>query len=169
MRPTRIRVIQMKDWLKIIIRTVVAIIGFVAIGFGGCVGCFHYIGNSNSCLAFNIDNIELRARIGIPAIEPGCGSCKYDKEAKTKTNYFKIRTNEVDMDGYVERNSFRPVNEANMDLSVFEIFERKPEITPDNMQNYYYNSGERQSTDWLAIVDKNSGDLWIHMKIKGLW
>ena len=159
----------MKEWLKIIIRIVVIIVGIVTIGFGGCVGCYHYIGNSNSCRGPNIDNIELRAHIDIPAIEQGCLSCLFDKEKRTKTNYFKIRTNEVDMNRYVERNSFIPVNEANMDLSVFDIFAKKPEITPDNIHNYYYNSGERTSTDWLAIVDKNSGNLWVYMKIKGLW
>jgi len=73
------------------------------------------------------------------------------------------------MDRYVSRNSFIPVNEVEFDLSVFDIIGRKPEITPNNKQNFYYNSGERKGTDWLAIVDKNSGDLWINMKIKGLW
>jgi len=159
----------MKQLLKIMIWTVGIIIGIIAVGFGGCVGCFQYIGNSNSCGGPNIDNIELRAHIDIPAIEQESRSCNYDKERKIKTNYFKIRTDVVDMDRYVERNSFIPVNEANMDLSVFDIFATKPEITLDNMQNYYYNSGERKSTDWLAIVDKNSGDLWIYMKIKGWW
>jgi len=159
----------MKQWLKIIVWTVGTIIGIATIGFGGCVGCHQYIGNSNTCRGFNIDNIELRTRIDIPAIEHGSSSCMYDKETKTKTNYFKIRTGEVDMDRYVKRNSFILVNEVNMDLSVFDIFARKPEITPDNIQNYYYNSGERKSTDWLAIVDKNSGDLWVYMKIKGRW
>ena len=159
----------MKQWLKIVIWTVGTIIGIIAIGFGGCVSCFQYIGNSNSCESFNIDNIELRAHIDIPAIEPESRFCKFDKEKKTKTNYFKIRTNVVDMDRYVERNSFIPVSEENIDLSVFDIVARKPEITADNIQNYFYNLGERKGTDWLAIVDKNSGDLWVYMKIKGLW
>ena len=159
----------MKEILKIIIRTVVAIVGIVAVGFGGCVGCFHYAGNSNRCSGPNIDNIELRTRIDIPAIEQGSTTCVYDKAKKTKTNYFKIRTDVMDMDRYAERNYFVPVKNANMDLSVFDVFAVKPEITPDNLHHFYYNTGERKGTDWLAIVDKSSGGLWIFMKIKGLW
>ena len=159
----------MKEWVKIIIWTVVAIVVIGVLGFGGCVGCYQYIGNSNRCTGPNIDNIELRTRIDIPAVEQESRSCNFDKEKRIKTNYFKIRTEEVDMKRYVDRNSFNPVNDANMNLSVFDVFAIKPEITPDNIGDFYYNSGERKGTDWLAIVDKNSGDLWVYMKIKGLW
>lgn len=150
--------------------TLSSIVGIGILGFGGCVGCVKLIGNSNSCEWYNIDNIELRAHIDIPTIESGSCSCILDKEDDSKTNYFKIRTDAVDMDRYVERNSFISVNDTDMDLSVFEKLSKIPEITIENIQGYYYNSGynsgEGKRTHWLAILDKNSGDLWVHMQYK---
>jgi len=160
----------MKKWLKITLWVLISIVGIGVIGLGGCVGCVRIIGNSNSCYMFNIDNIELRAHIDIPSIESGKCSCILDKEDDSKINYFKIRTDEVNMDRYIERNSFVPINETDIDLSVFGKLSKTPEITPDNIQGYYYNSGynpgKGKRTHWLAIVDKNSGDLWVYMKYK---
>jgi hypothetical protein len=156
----------MKQWLKITLWVLAAIIGTVIIGYGGCVGCAHLMRVSNSCELYNIDNVELRAHIDIPSIETEDCSCKLDKTENTKINYFKIRTSAVNMNRYVERNSFMSVNEINMDLSVFDKFSKIPEITSDNMQNYYYNSGQDQRTDWLTVLNKASGDLWVYMKYK---
>ena len=151
-------------------RILIITVGIGVLGFGGCAGCVKLIGNSNSCEWFNIDNIELRAHIDIPAIESKDCSCILDKEDDSKTNYFKIRTDAVDMDIYIKINRFISVNEADMDLSVFGKLSKTPEITPENIQEYYYNSGynpgEGKRTHWLAIVDKNSGDLWVYLKYK---
>jgi len=160
----------MKEFLKIMMWVLISIVGIGVLGFGGCVGCVKLIGNSNSCKWANIDNIELRAHIDIPAIETGSCICILDKEDDSKTNYFKIRTDAVDMDRYVERNSFISVNDTDMDLSVFGKLSKNPEITPENIQGYYYNSGyntgKGKRTHWLAIVNKNSGDLWVYLKYK---
>jgi hypothetical protein len=157
----------MKEFLKIMIYILIAIVCIL----GGCVGCVLSIANSNSCNYCNIDNIELRAHFDIPEIEQGSSICIKDKEdGNSKTNYFKIRTDAVDMVRYVDRNRFVPVNETDLDLSVFERLSKIPEITPENIQEYYYNSGfnpgKGKRTHWLAIVDKNSGDLWVYMKYK---
>jgi len=160
----------MKQWLKITLWTLGSIVGTGILGFGGCVGCVQAIINSNSCNRFNIDNIETRIPVGIPTIhsDPDCFSCILDKAANTKTNYFRIRTDVVEMDGYVKRNFFMPIDETELDLSVFSKLAKIPEITPENAQNLYYSLGigKRQRTDWLAILDKNSGDLWVHMIYK---
>ncbi|MDR2233749.1 MAG: hypothetical protein LBE56_11625 [Tannerella sp.] len=161
----------MKEFLKIMMRIMISIIGVGVLGFGGCVGCVKLIGNSNSCTWCNIDNIELRAHFDIPATEPGSNICIKDKDdGNSKTNYFKIRTDTVDMVRYVDRNSFKPVYDADMDLSVFGKFPKIPKITPENIQGYYYksghNTGKGKRTHWLAIVDKNSGDLWVYLKYK---
>jgi len=150
----------------------ISTVGIGVLGFGGCVGCVKFIGNSNSCEWFNIDNIELRAHIDIPAIEVESCSCILDKEDDSKTNYFKIHTDAVDMDRYLEKNSFISVNEADLDLSVFRKLSKTPEITPENVEEYYYNSGNNtgkgKRTHWLAIVDKKNGDLWVYLKYKEL-
>ena len=158
----------MKEFLKVMMWILIAIVSI----FGGCAGCIKSIGNSNSCNYCNIDNIELRAHFDVPATEPGSNICIKDKEdGNSKTNYFKI-SDAVDMVRYVERNRFVPVNEANLDLSVFGKLPKIPEITPENIQDYYYNAGfnpgKGKRTHWLAIVDKNSGDLWVYMKYKEL-
>jgi hypothetical protein len=144
----------------------VGIVGVFIIGYGGCAGCVRIIAKSNSCEIYNIDNVELRARIDIPAIEAGSCSCVKDKIANTKTNYFKIHTNEVNMDRYVERNSLISLDETDLDLSVFGKLVKVPEITDDNKQHFYYNAGESDKTEWLSIVNKQSGDLWVHIQYK---
>ena len=157
----------MKDWQKTLMWLLIVIVSI----FGGCVGCVKLMGNSNSCKWANIDNIELRAHFDIPKIEPGSCICIKDKEdGDSKTNYFKIHTDVVDMERYVHRNKFKPVHEQDLDLSVFGKLTKIPEITPENVQDYYYNAGynpgKGKRTHWLAIVNKSSGDLWVYMKYK---
>ncbi|MDL2230837.1 hypothetical protein LJB75_00280 [Bacteroidales bacterium OttesenSCG-928-L19] len=156
----------MNRWLKITIVVLATIIGIILFGYGGCVGCVHIIAKSNSCEMYNIDNVELRARIDIPKIDRDFCYCVKDKAASTKTNYFKIRTNEVDMDRYIERNSLISVDETDLDLSAFEKLTKVPEITDDNKQLFYYSAGESDKTEWLSIVNKESGDLWVHIQSK---
>ena len=145
------------------------VVGIVIAGYGG-LAALHYVSiNDKSCNRFNnIDNIETRIRIDIPSVYRRESYCMLDKAENTKTNYFRIRTDKMDMDRYVERNSFIPFNGADLDLSVFEKLCKIPEITLDNRHNFYYNLGvgKRIRTDWLAILDKNSGDLWVHMIYK---
>jgi hypothetical protein len=155
------------------IKVIIVVIVSILLGFGGLVACVKLMGNSNSCRWGNIDNIELRAHFDIPAIESGSCICILDKEdGNSKTNYFKIRTDKVDMVRYINKNSFKPANEVDMDLSVFRKLPKLPEITAENIEGYYYNTGfnpgKGKRTHWLAIVDKNSGDLWVYMKYKEL-
>jgi hypothetical protein len=155
----------MKKWQKLMIWIPATIIGIGIIGYVGLWGLFQTIVVSNSCICYNIDNIEVRTNIDIPSIFDN-PQCFRNKTPNTKTNHFRINTVEVNMDRYVERNSFISVSDVDLDLSVFEKFVKKPEITPENVQNFYYNLGERKRTDWLSVVDKKSGDLWIYMEYK---
>lgn len=160
----------MKPWQKTTLWVLIPIVCIGILCFGGCVCLVKAMINSNSCTQFNIDNIETRTPIGIPKIhsDTDCFSCIMDKVANTKTNYFKIRTDVVDMDRYIKGNSFIPLNELNLDLSVFGKLTKTPDITPENMQHFYYSIGvgKRELTDWLAILDKKSGDIWVYMKYK---
>jgi len=157
----------MKQWLKVTMWILAPIAGIGIIGFLAIWFLWHATFNSNSCERFNIDNIETRIRVDIPSIMREQSECFLNKVENTKTNYFRIRTDVEDMDRYVIRNSFIPVIDTDLlDLSVFEKLAKIPEITPDNIQNFYYNSGIGNYSDWLALVDKNSGDLWVYMKYK---
>jgi hypothetical protein len=160
LRPTRIKDFKTKQMIGVLC----AIICMVIVGYGNRARLFNSAMNSNSCQRYNVDNVELRTSIDIPAIERENCSCILDEAANTKTNYFKIRTDAVDMDRYVERNSFISINETNLDLTIFGKLAIIPKITPDNSQSFYYHSGKGKNTDWLGIVDKNSGDLWVYMK-----
>jgi len=155
----------MKKWQKLMIWIPVTIIGIGIIGYGGLWGLVYVIAKSNSCTVYNIDNIEVRTNIDIPSILDN-PQCFRGKSPNSKTNHFRINTANVNMDRYVERNSFISASDVDLDLSVFEKLVKTPEITPDNTQNFYYNSGKGKKTDWLAIVDKKSGDLWVYMEYR---
>ena len=155
----------LKKWQKLLIWIPATIIGIGIIGYLGLWGVYKIALYSNSCAFYNIDNIEVRTNIDIPSIFDN-PQCFRGKSPNTKTNHFRINTADVDMDRYVERNLFVSVSDVGLDLSVFEKFVKIPEITPDNIQNFYYNSGKGKKTDWLAIVDRRSGDLWVYMEYK---
>jgi hypothetical protein len=158
----------MKKWLKITLNVSIAILIIGTVFFCGIYGLNRRMINSKSCTYMNIDNIETHVPVGIPAILNGeayC-SCIFDEKANSKTNYFRINIDKVDMDGYTQRNTFKPFPDSDLDLSVFSKLKKNPEITTDNKQNYYYSFGERERTAWLAVVDKSNGDLWVHLQYK---
>jgi hypothetical protein len=155
----------LKKWHKLLIWIPSTIIGIGIIAYLGLWGVYKIALSSNSCTFYNIDNIEVRTNIDIPSILDN-PQCFRNKSPNTKTNYFRINIVDVNMDRYIERNSFVSVSDIDLDLSVFGKFEKTLEITSDDIQNFYYNSGKGKKTDWLAIIDKKSGDLWIYMEYK---
>ncbi|GHU68928.1 hypothetical protein FACS189413_06880 [Bacteroidia bacterium] len=159
----------MKTWQKTTLIVSIAIVITGTVFFSGIYGLTYTMINSKSCTYMNIDNIETRAPVSIPAVlhdEEYC-SCIFDEKENSKTNYFRINTEEVEMVGYLERNFFKLIPaDTNPDLSVFAKLKKSPNITTDNKQNYYYSFGERERTAWLAVVDQSNGDLWVHLQYK---
>lgn len=94
-----------------------------------------HIYNHVDCEQFNIDNIEVRTGIDIPAVTEVECTCNEDKTIKTST--FTLDTDQVDLDRYVSRNKFQAID------------------------GYYENTGERKDTKWKAKLDKGSHQLTV--------
>lgn len=90
------------------------------------------------CERFNIDNIEVRTGIDIPAVTDVDCSCNEDKSVKTST--FVLDTDQVNLDQYVTRNKFKAKN------------------------GHYENVGERKDTRWKATLDKASHELTVRVE-----
>ncbi len=102
------------------------------LGFRGLVShIYDYV----DCERFNIDNIEVRTGIDIPAVTDVECSCNEEKTMKTST--FVLDTEQVNLDQYVSRNKFKAVN------------------------GHYENNGERKDTRWKATLDKGSHELTV--------
>ena len=61
-----------------------------------------HIYHRRDCIRFNIDNVEMRAKIDVPALKNV--DCHYDETTRTKTNIFHLDTSIVNIAQYVVRN-----------------------------------------------------------------
>ena len=123
-----------------------------------------YVGRN--CKYCNIDNIESRVRINIPKINDNI-ECIYDAEDDSKTVYFSVKLNKINLETYLKTNRFKLLDKSNqIDISHFLKLTNKPDIVAENPDNYYYNvrDGERESS--IVLFDKSTGDLWIYLKYK---
>ncbi|MFT6166238.1 MAG: hypothetical protein ACJAV5_000123 [Vicingaceae bacterium] len=73
---------------------------------GGCRMLSKQIFNHQDCKRFNIDNIELRTGIDIPAIENAIFECA----PGTKDAEFTLKINPEDLEHYLSQNKFKWVN-----------------------------------------------------------
>ena len=94
-----------------------------------------HIYNHVDCEQFNIDNIEVRTGIDIPAVTEVECTCNEDKTIKTST--FTLDTDQVDLDRYVSRNKFKAID------------------------GHYEHTGERKDTKWKARLDSENHQLTV--------
>ena len=104
----------------------------------GCRALIYTIGNSNTCEQFNIDNIELRTGIDIPATTNV--DCIYNDGIKDVV--FTLDTNEVVIPEYLSRNKF------------------------EQSGGKFVNNGEKKRTKWEATYDKKRAELTMHLVYK---
>lgn len=90
-----------------------------------------HIYNRTDCEQFNIDNIEVRTGINIPAVDEVI--CEFNSTQNTKIAVFMLNKSSLDFTHYIKRNDF--VKEG----------------------NFYVNRGERADTKWEAKL--NEADL----------
>lgn len=80
------------------------------IGVVTLIGSVHlfgrYIYNTNSCKAFNIDNIELRTGVNIPKVTSSECQCTNN----TKVSKFIIDTEHLDVNDYLYKNKLQRVD-----------------------------------------------------------
>ncbi len=103
---------------------------------------FHLLGkhiyNRKDCSRFNIDNIELRTGINIPATTEVKCNC----EDNHKTSTIDIDTSQVNIGDYITKNKFQR-----------------------NGENYV-NNGDTKNTTWTALLDDKTGKLIIDIDYK---
>ena len=99
-----------------------------------------HIYSRTDCEAFNIDNIELRTGIDVPAvIESGC-ECFISGNIKTAK--FTLDVENLDFERYVSRNKFEWV------------------------EGEYRNSGERDDTAWASTLNLETKELTVFIEYK---
>lgn len=135
-------VIYLKKTMKKILFIIGAILLFFTLVRFGIYGFSKVIYNSCSCERFNIDNIELRTGINIPAIKKM--ECNYNTTSKTKKSSFIIDTKEININDYIKRN--------------------KLEKSED--ENLYVKSNDIISHSYKVILKKNSGKLDVEINYK---
>lgn len=115
------------------------IIGGIAINIllfmGGCRVLSKHIFNRQDCDRFNIDNIEMRTGIDIPAIEKASCECG----PGTKDSEFTLALEPNEYDYYLTRNKF----------------ELKDDL--------YINEKKDEYTKWSAVLDTSTQNLKVHL------
>lgn len=110
------------------------------LGFAGCKGLIHHIYNRTDCERFNIDNIEVRTGIDIPAVSNVI--CEYQSAEKTKVAVFTLDKALVNLDQYTAKNNFI------------------------QQGNQYIKTGERADTKWSANLNATTWDLTVAVQYK---
>lgn len=113
---------------------------FLLLFMGGFKLLAGHIYGRTDCERFNIDNIEVRTGIDIPAVSNV--DCSFDASINTKFSTFTFDKNEVDLEEYVVRNDF----EKNGDV--------------------YLNTGERTDTKWQAELNPETYVLTVKLEYK---
>jgi len=126
--------------MKGIIKILLIISVLTLLGFAGCKGFINHIYNRTDCEQMNIDNIELRTGIDIPAVSNVV--CEFKTAEKTKVAVFTLDKAKVDLTHYTTKNDFIQKG------------------------NQYVKSGERTDTKWDASLDATTWDLTVSVQYK---
>jgi hypothetical protein len=123
-----------------------------------------YVGRDCNCC--NIDNIEVRVGINISSINKNI-ECIYDADDDSKTVYFSVKLEKLDVEKYLITNDLKPINTfRQIDLSHFLKLSIKPNIALENIENYYHKIQDGENEFSIVLFDKLTGDLWIYLKYK---
>ena len=112
-----------------------------------------------TCGMFNIDNIEMHARVDIPDIEDF--DCEYIEDLNTKLARFDIDKAEMDMDRYIRRNNFKKFNPANRSVLLDSLIVRKSKVYSLLVSDMYYTSGAYKGETWQSLLNNSTGTLWV--------
>ncbi len=126
--------------MKYILYTMASVTLFFLLGAVGCKSLINHIYNRVDCEQFNIDNVEVRTGINIPAIKRV--DCECDETKTLKTNTFILNSDIVDMTEYVSRNKFKLED------------------------GQYKNIGKREDTEWEAILNPETSELKVVIKYR---
>lgn len=93
-----------------------------------------HIYNRTDCERFNIDNIELRTGIDIPAVL--ASSCECESNGKQKIASFIIDETQIDLSDYIAEKNWQP-----------------------NGVNTYQLSNKTEQSSWMATLNTTTAEL----------
>ena len=126
--------------MKEVTKVLLVLATIIFFGFTGIKGFTSHIYNRTDCEQMNIDNIELRTGIDIPAVSKVV--CEFKTAEQTKVSVFTLDKNQVDLPYYTNRNGFIQKG------------------------NQYIKSGERADTKWAASLDATTWELTVSVQYK---
>ena len=126
--------------MRIIFYVIGGVTLFFFLGAIGCKSLIGHIYNRVDCEQFNIDNVEVRTGINIPAVTDV--ECQCDEAKTIKTNTFILNSDLVDMNDYVSKNKFQLED------------------------GQYKNIGKREDTEWEAILNTETSELKVVIKYR---
>lgn len=120
-------------------KNLIIIIGGITVLGLGCILGFRslvsHIYHQVDCQQFNIDNIEVRTGIDIPAVTSV--ECQCNESRTVKTSTFHLDSDQLDLEKYVLRNNFKPSG------------------------GQYHNDGKRRDTRWRATLNQDTYQLTV--------
>lgn len=126
--------------MKYVLYSIASVMLVMFLGAAGCKSLINHIYNRVDCEQFNIDNVEVRTGINIPAVT--AVDCECNETKNLKTNTFMLNADIVDLTDYASKNKF---------------------ILEDGQ---YKNMGKREDTEWEAILNPETSELKVVIKYR---
>lgn len=142
---------------KITLLVIAIVAAIVCLGFMGIRAFTTKVMNSRDCEWANIDNIEMRIKVDVPATLD-C-NCNYVEATDTKTSTFTLDTEDLDFAGYAKKNSFVKMKPGE---KVPEGFFANNEF--GNTESLYYREGATKWEKYKMVLDPKNGKLWVYLK-----
>lgn len=131
---------------------------FVLMGMLGIRTFTKKVYNGRDCEWGNIDHLELRARVDVPAINH-C-DCQYSAKEKKKISVFRLQRQEDGLAEYIRRNN----------LQLLDSTEALPEFNTDTLDHstdsLYFRKGSEKDHDYVILLNKEKATLGIRIDYK---
>lgn len=143
---------------KIIIVGGIAVFALLGLGFFGLVSFTEKIANSRDCESFNVDHIEVRAKVNIPPVLDA--DCNYDADKKRKTTVFILNKQVFDIVEYSQLHDFRKTDSVPANFRDFDA----DGISALKNPKLFLREGKTQTNSYSMLLDTQSGKLWVDLR-----
>ena len=126
--------------MKEVTKVLIVLATIILFGFTSIKSFTNHIYNRTDCEQMNIDNIELRTGIDIPAVSKVI--CAFKTAKQTKVSVFTLDKNKVDLAYYINRNGLIQKG------------------------NKYIKLGERADTKWAVSLNSTTWELTVSVQYK---
>lgn len=145
---------------NVVLLAVTIVIAMVSIGFLGYQTLLRNIYQSRSCEWANIDNIELRTLIDIPATSD-C-DCIYDETADTKTVVFNLDLELSEIMQYATNNGFKAV--VTPEEIEFTALETRGNLNFASNNLWQKHALRENAESYRMLLDPESKQLFVSLK-----